>query len=92
MTDLDDTQRRWRDWVEHTCALLGIDADLVDIHAIHALTKTVAHELDRPLAPVSSFMLGLAIGTRGADADPAALQDAIEATVRGARHPAVPAS
>ena len=54
----------------------------VDIGAIHALTKVIAHELDRPLAPVSSFMLGLAIGVRGPDADPAALQAAIEATVR----------
>lgn len=84
MTDLDAVERRWRDWVVHTCARLGIDADLVDIPAIHALTKTVATELDRPLAPVSSFMLGLAIGTRGADADPVALQEVIEAMCRRA--------
>lgn len=80
--DLTQEQARWAGWVEHTSTLLGIDPALVDIAAIHDLTKVVAHELDRPLAPVSSFMLGLAIGTRGAGADQAALKDTIVATVR----------
>lgn len=80
--DLSAEEARWADWVRHTSEVLGIDPALVDIGAIHALTKVIAHELDRPLAPVSSFMLGLAIGVRGPDADPAALQAAIEATVR----------
>lgn len=84
MSDLNATEQRWREWVEHTSILLGIDPTLVDIAAIHELTRVVAHDLDRPLAPVSSFMWGLAIGARGADADPAALRDALEATVRAA--------
>ena len=81
--DLAAEEARWTQWVDHTATLLGIDPGSVDIPAIHDLTKTIAHELDRPLAPVASFMLGLAIGSRGPDADPAALKDAIEATARG---------
>lgn len=81
--DLAAVEARWAEWVESTSRLLAIDPALVDIPAIHDLTKTIAHELDRPLAPVASFMLGVAIGARGRDADPTALADMIAATARG---------
>lgn len=84
MSNLNATEQRWHDWVTSTSTLLGIDPAMVDISAIHDLTKVIAHDLDRPLAPVSSFMWGLAIGARGADADPTALKDAIEATAHAA--------
>jgi hypothetical protein len=62
MTDLEHPQQRWTDWVTGACAAVGIDADQVDIVAIHHLSKQVAHRLERPLAPVSTFILGLALG------------------------------
>ncbi|MBW3085036.1 hypothetical protein KEM60_01228 [Austwickia sp. TVS 96-490-7B] len=84
--DLTVEQERWNAWVRSTSDLLGIDPAVVDISAIHDLTRTIARELDRPLAPVSSFMLGVAIGARGADADPAALTALIESTVHSDLH------
>ena len=62
MTDLEHPQQRWTDWVSDACAAVGVDADLVDIVEIHHLSKEVAHRLERPLAPVSTFILGLALG------------------------------
>lgn len=87
MSDLSAAEARWSGWVASTSEALGIDASSVDIEAIHALTKTVAHGLDRPLAPVSSYLLGVAVGVRlgrgevvGA-AERARLQRLIEDTV-----------
>lgn len=62
MTDLEHPQRRWTEWVEQACRAVGVDASQVDIQELHHLSKQVAHRLERPLAPVSTFILGLAIG------------------------------
>jgi hypothetical protein len=62
MTDLEHPQQRWTEWVGAACDAVGIDAAEVDIVEIHHLSKQVAHRLERPLAPVSTFILGLAIG------------------------------
>lgn len=62
MTDLEHPQQRWGDWVREACAVVGADPALVDIVEIHHLSKEVAHRLERPLAPVSTFILGLALG------------------------------
>ncbi|WP_243837644.1 DUF6457 domain-containing protein [Cumulibacter soli] len=66
-------EQQWDIWVDRACTTLGVDPETVDITAIHALTKRVAHNLDRPLAPVSSYILGVAVGLAAADnaVDPA---------------------
>lgn len=61
MTDLEHRPPSWDAWVERACAELSVDPARVDIVAIHRLTKTIAHGLERPLAPVSSFILGAAL-------------------------------
>ena len=66
MTNLDECEIRWHDWVEQACVATGVDPRTVDIKAIHALTKRVAHNLYRPLAPVSSYILGVAVGMAAA--------------------------
>lgn len=66
MNDLNECEIRWHDWVEQACAAVGVDRQNVDIKAIHGLTKRVAHNLDRPLAPVSSYILGIAVGQAAA--------------------------
>lgn len=75
-----DDKAGWRAFVEDACARLGIDPDRVDEHAILRLSRRVAHEGARPMAPVSTYILGLALGA-DPDADPvvvaAALQEAI---------------
>ncbi|KAB7743863.1 molybdopterin-guanine dinucleotide biosynthesis protein A [Nostocoides sp. F2B08] len=66
MTDLEQPQRRWTEWVGEACQAVGVDANQVDIPELHHLSKQVAHRLERPLAPVSTFILGLAIGAGSA--------------------------
>jgi len=51
--DLAAEQAQWQTWIDAVCA---------DVEAIHDLSRQVAHGLARPLAPVSTFILGLALG------------------------------
>lgn len=80
MSDLSEAEAEWRPWIERACAAVGVNPADVDVHAIHALTKIVAHELARPMAPVSSFIAGLAIGAAGPDVDREAIYQALAAT------------
>lgn len=66
----DLTDPTWSPWIAEISAATGVRADLVDVPRIHDLTKHVAHRYTRPMAPVSSYVLGLALGAaqaRGAD-------------------------
>ncbi len=60
--DLEAEQKRWQSWIDAVCADLDVPGELVDVAAIHDLSRQVAHGLARPLAPVSTFILGLALG------------------------------
>ncbi|MDO5533787.1 MAG: NTP transferase domain-containing protein [Propionibacteriaceae bacterium] len=75
-----DDKEAWRAFVTDACAALGINADRVDEHAVLRLSRRVAHEGARPMAPVSAYVWGLALGTHP-EADPdelsARLQEAI---------------
>ncbi|MEU0547205.1 DUF6457 domain-containing protein [Micromonospora sp. NPDC005979] len=72
MTVLDD-------WVTAACAEVGLDATEVPVSAVLDLARDVAHQVVRPGAPVSAYLLGLAVG-RGADpADAAARLSALAA-------------
>jgi hypothetical protein len=51
-----------QDWVETLSAELGVDPTLVDLRALLDMTRDVAHHVDRPAAPVSAFIVGLAVG------------------------------
>jgi hypothetical protein len=64
MTVLDD-------WMASACAQLGIDPATVDIRQILDLARDAAHQVDRPAAPVTAFLLGIAVGS-GMAADEAA--------------------
>jgi hypothetical protein len=55
MTVLDE-------WVAAACAELGLDPAAVDIRQILDLARDVAHQVDRPAAPVTAYLLGLAAG------------------------------
>ncbi|MEV0728559.1 DUF6457 domain-containing protein [Polymorphospora sp. NPDC050346] len=59
MTTLDD-------WVTTACAELGLDPAEVDVPVVLDLARDVAHHVIRPGAPVTAYLLGLAVG-RGAD-------------------------
>lgn len=53
------------EWIEAACAELGID--LRDVHRdlVLDLARDVAHGVARPAAPLTAYLIGLAVG-RGA--------------------------
>jgi hypothetical protein len=58
-------------WTAAACADLGINPTGVDVRQILDLARDVAHQVDRPAAPVTAYLLGLAVGG-GMPADQAA--------------------
>ena len=69
MTVLDD-------WVTAVCAELDLDPAGVPVPTVLDVARDVAHQVVRPGAPVTAYLLGLAVG-RGAD--PAEVAAAIRA-------------
>jgi hypothetical protein len=61
------------DWIYAACADLGLDRAVVNERAVLDLARQVAHQVDRPAAPVTTFLLGVAVG-RGEPYDRAADQ------------------
>ncbi|GGJ87461.1 hypothetical protein GCM10010123_16320 [Pilimelia anulata] len=59
MTVLDE-------WAETACAELGLDPADANLDLILQLAKDVAHTVTRPAAPVTAYLLGMAVA-RGAD-------------------------
>ena len=57
------------EFIRTTCRALGIDPANVDQDLILELTKDVAHNVVRPAAPIAAFIVGLAAGRAGGDAD-----------------------
>ncbi|GAA4453622.1 DUF6457 domain-containing protein [Phytohabitans houttuyneae] len=54
------------EWTAAACAELGLDPDDANTKLVLDLARDVAHNVVRPGAPVSAYLLGLAVG-RGAD-------------------------
>ena len=57
------------EFLRTTCTALGVDPGAVDRDLILDLTKDVAHNVTRPAAPLAAFVVGLAAGKAGGDAD-----------------------
>ncbi|MEV0325023.1 hypothetical protein CA850_21375 [Micromonospora echinospora] len=57
---------RMDDWVAAACAELDLDPTGVPVPEVLDLARDVAHNVLRPGAPVTAYLLGLAVG-RGAD-------------------------
>jgi hypothetical protein len=53
------------DWTETLCSELGLDPADASQRTVLDLARVVAHEVDRPAAPVTAYLLGVAVG-RGA--------------------------
>jgi hypothetical protein len=60
-------------WTEAACAELGIDPAAADARTVLDLARDVAHQVERPAAPLTAFLLGLAVG-QGRQLDAAAGQ------------------
>lgn len=54
------------EWTTAACAELGLDPADANTKLVLDLARDVAHNVLRPGAPVSAYLLGLAVG-RGAD-------------------------
>ncbi len=76
MTDSDLRQETWGAWVARVCESVDVDPASVDIVAIHDLTRVIAQDFVRAMAPVSAYIWGVAIASNP-DADPADLAKAI---------------
>jgi hypothetical protein len=75
-------------WVAELADTLGISADDVPIGRVLDLARDVAHGVVRAGAPLSAFVVGIAIG-RGLDGDEAWRRVAalLEARATAERHP-----
>jgi hypothetical protein len=63
-------------WIATLCEQLGVPIDDVDVSAILDLAKDAAHNVERPAAPVTTFIAGYAAATSGGGS--AAVDAAIE--------------
>ena len=54
------------DWIDELCDVLDLEAE-IDEGLVLDLARVVAHAVERPAAPVTAYVLGLAAGSRGAD-------------------------
>ena len=67
-----EEDRDMQEWVDAVRAALGVDVAL-DIDAILDVARDAAHNVDRPAAPVTTYLLGAAVAA-GADPAQAALK------------------
>lgn len=55
------------EWIEAACLELNLERSLVDRDLVLDMARDVAHGVARPAAPLTAYLLGLAVG-RGAPA------------------------
>ena len=58
----EPTMTRLDNWTAAACEKLGIEVALVDIHQVLELARAAAHQVERPAAPLTAYLLGLAVG------------------------------
>ena len=54
-------------WVSQLVEEVHIDPDAVDVEGLLDLAREVAHQVLRPAVPVTTFILGYALGSSGGD-------------------------
>lgn len=57
------------EWLRTVSQALGVDPGDVDRDLILDMTKEVAHNVARPAAPLTAFLVGLAAGRAGGGVD-----------------------
>ncbi len=55
-------------WLDEASKLLGIDAR-IDVEAVLALARDVAHSLERKNAPLTSYLLGYTAASQNLDTE-----------------------
>ncbi|WP_325053032.1 NTP transferase domain-containing protein [Thermomonospora amylolytica] len=64
--------RMLEEWIEAVCRELGLDREQIDRDLVLDLARDVAHGVARPAAPLTAYLLGLAVGRGDAARDAAA--------------------
>jgi hypothetical protein len=54
-------------WVAMVADALGVDPSALDRDLVLDLTRDVAHTVARPAVPLTTFLMGLAVGASGGD-------------------------
>ncbi|QLQ09264.1 MAG: molybdopterin-guanine dinucleotide biosynthesis protein MobA [Nocardioidaceae bacterium] len=54
------------DWIDELCDVLDIEVEL-DEGLVLDLARDAAHNVARPAAPLTTYLLGYAAGSKGAD-------------------------
>lgn len=55
------------EWLAAAAAELGLDSEAVDIATVLNVARDVAHDVARPAAPLSTYLLGVAVGRATGD-------------------------
>ena len=71
------------EWVRRLCEALEVPVDAVDVDGVLDLAREAAHNVDRPAAPITAYIVGYAAGRGSGDA--AAAADAAASATRLAR-------
>src|SRR5215470_7242984 len=50
------------EWTDALCSELGLDSKDVDQKTVLNLARVAAHTVDRPAAPLTTYVLGIAVG------------------------------
>ena len=50
------------EWTAAVCAELGLDPGVADLRVVLDLTRDVAHGVARPAAPLTAYLVGVAVG------------------------------
>lgn len=83
---MTEDETGWQEFVDRVCAQLGLDPGRVDLHGAQGLAREVAHAGARPMAAISAYLWGLAVGF-SPDADTEYLRRVIEDAVTSAPLP-----
>ncbi len=54
-----------QEWVRALCEALGVPVEAVDVDAVLDLAREAAHNVDRPAAPVTTYVVGFAAARGG---------------------------
>lgn len=62
VTQQEDWAAVLEPWLVDMVDALGLDGAELDVDRIHETTGVVAHEVQRSMAPIASFLVGIAVG------------------------------
>jgi hypothetical protein len=57
------------DWIDELCDVLELEDVEVDEGLVLDVARDAAHEVERPAAPITTFLLGYAAALRGGSAE-----------------------